>query len=474
MSSTRALGIQAFRIVVPLLILGGGVVSMEMLRGMREIPQPQDPSDEMPLVRVQRAEELSDDAFEFTVDGTVIPFRQVAIATEIAGRIETKEPICRVGVFVNEGDPLLQIDHRELQLEVSRLEEEKRQAEFSLAEHLVDLDNVKAVISLLRRDLALQTKELNRLIDLQRSAAATASSVDNQERQVLVSNNALVEGENRLRSLQSKSKTLQSGIEVVVQRLARAQLDLDRTRIVAPISGVVTEEHVEEDSFVQRGTVLVTIEDTSRSEVTCNLKMDELYWLWQQPVGDEAGREMSLIYDIPDTPVEVIYELMGNSYSWKGMLTRYEGLGLDERTRTVPCRIDVSDPRVFQVNGRPLDSLSADKGPPALVRGMFVKVRIKTKPDSLLIELPEVAIRPGDIVWVVNSKDCLERRPIRIASSDGGRVILHGSKSRLDVGERVVISPIKTETSGARVRVAGDSEPESTEQAVTQERDLSS
>ena len=36
-------------------------------------------------------------------------------------------------------------------------------------------------------------------------------------------------------------------------------------------------------------------------------------------------------------PVTVNFNLAGNTYTWRGTLSRVDGSGLDERTRTVPC-----------------------------------------------------------------------------------------------------------------------------------------
>ena len=59
------------------------------------------------------------------------------------------------------------------------------------------------------------------------------------------------------------SYSFNEGQTLTETMLERAQLDLGRTRISAPVSGVVVEEMVEAESFVSKGSPLVTIEDTS-------------------------------------------------------------------------------------------------------------------------------------------------------------------------------------------------------------------
>ena len=76
--------------------------------------------------------------------------------------------------------------------------------------------------------------------------------------------------------LQAKKPRLTSAIKLIDVRLEQAELDLKRTKVTAPIDGMVVVESVEENAYVQKGTPLVTIEDTSAVEVRCHLRMDEL------------------------------------------------------------------------------------------------------------------------------------------------------------------------------------------------------
>ena len=163
---------------------------------------------------------------------------------------------------------------------------------------------------------------------------------------------------------------------------------------------MIVTESVEADSYVQKGTPLVVIEDTAAVEVKCNLRMDELYWIWNQTdqrptTGADTTRAD---YQIPNTDVNVLYRLGNREYQWKGKLWRYDGIGLDERTRTVPCRVLVEAPRDVQL----LDADAASEsmiGPPALVRGMFVALEILAKPRIPLLQVPEEAVQPGSTVW---------------------------------------------------------------------------
>jgi multidrug efflux pump subunit AcrA (membrane-fusion protein) len=307
----------------------------------------------------------------------------------------------------------------------------------------------------------------------------------------LAARNALQTHDNQKRLLQTRRNTTEISRQLVEVRLEKAHLDLKRTEVKAPVTGVVVEEMVEEDSFVPIGAAMAKIEDISTVEVRCSLQMEELYWLWRQPKPEtdspyratafsleppgllEAGEDHvapksgQAAYQIPRADVTVSYELGGRRYSWQGRLDRFEGIGVDERTRTVPCRVVVPNPRevtLEDANG----AVSSDAGPRALVRGMFVRLRIHAQPDASLVRIPEQAIRPGGKVFVVRditpapdaettagahassdgarSEGIMFEEKVQVAAVMNGYAIIDAGAFRLRAGERVAVTPVVLDT----------------------------
>ncbi len=208
---------------------------------------------------------------------------------------------------------------------------------------------------------------------------------------------------------------------------------------------------VEEDSYVQKGTSLAKLEDTSAVEVKCNLRMEDLYWLWSQAQGVKLDANTpTRDYQIPPAPVTVSYELGGGRYTWQGVLSRFDGIGVDERTRTVPCRVLVANPRDVHIEGASQGAASP-VGPPALVRGMFVTVRVHAHPKMALLEVPQRAVQPGNTVWQVEDGRLSIRR-IRVADSAEDFVLVYGDQSGLRSGMKLVSSPLAVVTDGMAVR----------------------
>ncbi|MCA9183651.1 MAG: hypothetical protein KDA51_19455, partial [Planctomycetales bacterium] len=139
--------------------------------------------------------------------------------------------------------------------------------------------------------------------------------------------------------LAKRKARLSIGISLVQTQLDKAELDLQRTTIHAPIDGVVTMEAVEQDGYVTKGATIITLQGTDSLDVACKLHMRQMHWLWQQPNSTSTGVESWQAYAFPATNVDVIYELGGAGYSWAGQLKRYDSGGVDATTRMVPCRV---------------------------------------------------------------------------------------------------------------------------------------
>ena len=198
----------------------------------------------------------------------------------------------------------------------------------------------------------------------------------------------------------------------------------------------------------------MTIEDTSQVEVRCNLTMEELYRLWQSAAKDEAESEAvptSQAYDVPQADVTVNYELAGRTFAWSGRLERYDGIGLDERTRTVPCRVVVDNPRDVKEKLQDGSEVEVKNGPRVLVRGMFVNAQIHTPPSTQFVRVPEAAVRPGNRIWL-NRANTLTIRKVTVAGVVGDTVIIDTQSSDVKPNERVIVTPLTEPVDGMAVQ----------------------
>ena len=395
------------RLLIPLGILLVGVFAYFLMGRTDPNPKKVLGKEKLLHVAVQAAEPY-DKLLILEVDGEVVPYREIQLATEVAGLIDKKSNRCRAGIFVKEKELLFNIDKRDFKFEESRWKKQVDQSEIELEEVELEIKTTADLLQLAEQDRELSEKERDRLKRLKDGQIITESDVDKAERAVLTSQNAVVQLSSQLATFIKRKARLVSGQELAAIELEQATLNVTRTEVVAPVSGVITRELVEEDSFVQKGAALVVIEDTSRAEVRCNLRMEELYWICsheQQGLASLSAQtakglepkpaELSQ-YQLPRVNVDVVYTISGQGdteYIWKGHLERYDGSGIDPDTRMVPVRVVVEKPR-----------RAGAIGPPRLLRGMYVTVRIKINPRLELIQVPEGAIQAGNRLWVVEPK----------------------------------------------------------------------
>lgn len=453
--------------IIPVLILAGGYFGMLALGTPKQ--------EQAPIVDVGPAlvetivAKPYRDPLVIEANGVVYPFREVQIAAEVAGRVVYKAPECRAGTFVTQGTELIRIDRADYELAARQLENQLHQADVSLQEIDVELESNARLAVIAEEDHVLQIAELDRFAKL--SNVVTPSDVDRAKKQELIARNAKATLENQKRLLTAKRSGLEAARELVVSQLEKAKLDLTRTVIVAPVDGVIVKENVEQDSFVQRGSEVLVFEDTTAAEVKCALEMEQLHWIrMHSPQVDRAGAEArnGIAYDFPKMPALIEYRVTGRrdeTFVWQGTLERFDGIGLDEKTRTIPCRVVVplpTDGRLMRT-GNDDDSTAANM---PLVRGMFVTVRILVPPTRALVELPEEGIRPGDQVWLARDGKLVMAGPVdvfrgsqppsRAMNQDASRAcwLIEEGAAGIRGGDEVIVSPLTTAHAGDAVTTA--------------------
>lgn len=415
--SGRGFGIAAllFNVVIPLLILAAGAGAVVALGSVK--PQAREADDQSPIGRLRRlppaevmqvlSMEQIGKPLELRVDGVVVPFREVQLAAEVSGRIIEKADIFRAGNYVTAGQVLCRIDPTDYQQEILRLTRVREQEYEALKEVDQEVANTKSVLDIAKQDVELAQREVARLQSLPRGFVSE-TELDQAQKALLASTQSRVNLESQMSLLAARRSRLEASERLATTQLETARINLERCEVRAPINGMIVREDAELNSFIQRGNPIVTLEDVSKAEVAVNLRMDQLYWVLDQvrPADTEAsdaappaalGGRAS--YAIPPTPAIIEYEvagLGGRTYRWNGTLVRYNGIGLDSRSRTVPVTIEVDTPHQFAEAQQPGAQPASTT---ALVRGMFVKVRLQIKPQTPLVAIPSLAIRPGNRVW---------------------------------------------------------------------------
>ena len=389
------------------------------------------------VVPIQRHET----GIDFAVDGEVIPFRRIDLIAEVQGRVVYKSERCRLGQYVEQDELLLRIDPVDHQLTLDQAETAVRQAKVNIDENEVQRVNAEKELVLARGRLELIHREYARQEQLFARNTNTRADLDNAKSNVLSTQESVQRLENQLRVLNTQLERLNAALRRDEIALETAKLNLARTEIRAPISGIITSDSFEVNSFILRGANVARILDTSQLEIQCSLHMRQIQWIWRQS-NESTG------YVFPPTPVTILYEVDGERWAWEGNLKTLDGGMMNPTTRMVPCRVRVENPQA----GKRLqgNSLGTDV-PPTLFAGMFVTVIIHSTPDIPLLRIPERALLPGNRIWTVHDGK-LRQHSIRIATTTPEGVLFYADSDLIQPFDLVVVSPLASPTEGSPVQ----------------------
>ncbi len=451
----------ALRVALPLILLAIGIFGMSALVAMRKPNQRVEPQRIAPLVMV---EPIAADAgtVRLHVDGTVVPKREVTIAAEVAGRIVAVNENFKAGRYVTQGTQLVFIDKAVYELAVGQLKAEQAQLAADQEQLAVEGENLAKLIQLSTREEKLALENLRRAQELYNPERGirniTPAQFEAVELELLRAQNSLQQLKNSQSLLASRGQRLIAQQLLAEYRLRQAEIDLERTTIFAPLSGVISMQAVEVNDFVQRGTVLFKIEDTQSVEVRCQLRADDLYWIWST-TKHSAGGTVDVLHEPPRVKAKIYYDVAGQRYAWDGFLARYEGSGLSSTTRTVATLVEVPQPQ----------RLGATDGPPTLIRGMYVQIEMEIEPLVPLLRLPIEALHPPNIIWTVDpvadtpraadtqltatagagsstasqpQTGKLRVHEVRVAKLLPDSVLIRAEGSTVRTGDLVVISPL--------------------------------
>lgn len=448
------------RCALSIVLIGGAIAAVMAMGRGRRAEANKSVVDPVPVVEVA-AVEPHDSGIDFTVDGVVIPFREVEVPSEVAGRIDFKSDDCRVGHTVTKGQLLLKIDPQDYDLEIRRLEEDLNTSKANLRELSVETAARKRHIELAKEDLAIKQREVARYEKVEDPGVYSKSELDAARLKELQARDAVQTEHDQLELLEARQDRYNSACDLALAKLDKARLDLARTEVHSPIDGVVTREAVEQGGYVQRGGTAVVIQDTSCMEIRCSLQMHEMHWLLHAERPGESGAEPLGGYRLPETPAMVDFTIGRTRYTWQGNMAYFDGARVDQQTRMVPCRVYVRDPLDVQVDG-PEDRQAEGSTPIALMVGMFVSVHVHAQPALALLRLPEVAVQPGNTVWTVrprgegaNRQYRLAKSAIEVVHADNESVLAYSRRSDLAAGDLLVISPLASPTEDAVVEILG-------------------
>ncbi|PWV59805.1 efflux RND transporter periplasmic adaptor subunit [Plasticicumulans acidivorans] len=230
----------------------------------------------------------------------------------------------------------------------------------------------------------------------------------------------------------AKASLLQADAEVEAAKAAleTARINLDHTRVTAPISGRIGRSAVTAGALVtaDQSTALATIQQLDPIYVDVTRSSTE--WLrLQQALA--SGR----LQQPGDNAISVRLRLEdGRDYPQTGRLL-FSEVTVDESSGAITLRAEFPNPRQL------------------LLPGMYVRALLDEGVDTAALLVPQRAVsrdpRGGATVYVINADNKIELRSIETERAVGDRWLL---RSGLDAGAHVVVDGLQKIRPGLEVK----------------------
>jgi RND family efflux transporter MFP subunit len=224
----------------------------------------------------------------------------------------------------------------------------------------------------------------------------------------------------------AKAKAALASAELEKQK---AQLNLERTRILAPFTSIILKRQVALGAQVTSQTPIVTLAEADVFYVLTALPESHLQ-MFDLPGANQHGAEVRVV---PHGMVAGQEEEL-----WQGRV--YSLLGEAESGSLMAQFLVRIDDPLGQHPGRQLLLDSA------------VTLTIQGHRLEQCFKLPRAAVRPNDTVMLMDSEDRLRIRPVVAGWRDEDFVYATGG---LEPGERLIISPVAAPIEGMKLQLAG-------------------
>lgn len=376
MSATKK---NVYRVLLPLIILIICGIFASMIAGMKQPPEKKEETNTTPLIETLEAQMVTS---PITIDSNGIfqPKHQTNLIAEVSGRIISLSNNFAAGGIITKGSVLAQIDPGDYEAALIDAQANLQRAQAALQEEIargkVAKKEWQGTTSALPPELGLRKPQLAREQASLRSAEAA---------------------------------------------LARAQRNLERTKIIAPYDALINKRSVDLGQFVGTGSNLGVVSSIKIGEIRLPVSNSDYNLLGSNIIGAE---------------VTLSHHEHNQHKQWNAKIVRDEGV-IDETSRMVYIVAQVTMP-YEQAN--------------KLKFGTFINATIASNQQTDLIVLPSYLYKEGKIA-TVDSDNILHINDVELFRRDKNNVyISHG----LSAGQQVALTKVEHLYDGMKVRLTTD------------------
>ena len=353
--------------------------------------------------------------------GTTKAARTWEAVAEVAGQVAWISADLKGGRLIDQGTELLRIDDASYPLTLTLAETQ------STARKVKD-KTTRVSLALEERSQSILRNDLERKRQLKQKGTLSAAAFEEAQRNVL-------KGEVLLQNLKNMLALNAAEQEVLNTQKANAELDLQRTRFVAPFDVRITDRKVNQAQYANKGQLLFSADGLDAVEIEARFPIGKLRPLiaGRKPAGEEDNSAMARVPGALTLDARVRLRTATHSVEWDARVDRVAGV-IDPQTQTLG---------VVVVVDKPYEQARPGHRPP-LVRNTFVEVELRRQSKGKPVVVPTSALHDGKL-YVLGQDNRLEIRPVRTLFIQGGATAI---AKGLAAGERLVVSDLIPATSG--------------------------
>jgi len=371
------------RAAVAIVLVAAAVGVFALLVATRPEPERAARVDAPRIVRVMRAKPTPV-ARSWEGYGTARAKHAADVAAETWGVIVDRPEGIDPGAWVDAGQLIVALDDREYRSRADRSRQVIAALEAQLAGLDVELESWQESLALADEATALMQREADRAREALTRGAGNEVEIERILRELTRMKRESEQLRQMINLVPARRARLQAELEAERATLRLAELDLSRTRITAPIAGVLQDVFVHEGERIAQGAVVARIVDLRRIEIPVRVAVSAAQFI--RP-GDAAE-----LFPGGRRP--------GSTPALNAVVARIAPEA-DQQTRTLTVFIEAEQ------------QLDADHRPD-LLPGQFLMGRVRSSETRETIVVPRGALL-GDRVMIVTEEGRASPRDVVIS-----------------------------------------------------------
>ncbi|MDX2321997.1 MAG: HlyD family secretion protein [Moritella sp.] len=303
--------------------------------------------------------------------GNVVAKNKWQAISEVNGKVIYKNHKLQRGTFINGGVELIRIDPTSYQLNLNTAQANLDNINSEVEKLDIEKQRLTRSYQVEQKTLALEEKEYQRNIKLNKKGTISASSLEQQERVLYNTQLQLNDLKAQVKQIPALRRSLEAQISQAQSQIDQAKLDLEHTIITMPFDGRIIDVSAELQQFVSTGSSLILAHDVSKLEVEAKMPTSQLSRLIHSLKQDrEILDNLNAVPDIAIANLSAQITLRSSSSEthWQGRVTRILG-EIDARLGTAGLVVEADfDFLEFIKRNDPNDS--------PIISGMFVEVTV--------------------------------------------------------------------------------------------------